>query len=66
MNSFRVLQIDEPVVKDDVFLDSILLGQNLEAQPISFTVLAHFVWMCRAEDYVHDVGKLSHDRRQRI
>ena len=40
----EILQLDELVVEDDVLVDFVFLGENLEAEPVGFTVLPQLRW----------------------
>ena len=62
----EVLKIHELVVEDDVLVDFVLLGENLEAEPVSFAVLPQFVGMGGAEDDINNLGKLRQNLRQGI
>ena len=57
----QLVQLDEPVVEDDVPLDAELAGQALEAQPIALALLADQLRMGRAEDDVDEVRDLRED-----
>ena len=56
---FEFFEFDEAVVKDDVLMDFVLLGQSFETQPIGFALLAQLIWMRRPQDDVHHVGELG-------
>ena len=49
-----------------MFVDLVLLRENFEAEPVSFTVLAQFVRVGGPEDNIDNFGKLRQNLRQGI
>src|SRR5207249_3092735 len=58
------VEIYEAVVENDILLDSVLGGQNLETHPVGFAALAKLVRMGCAYNHVHHFRKLRCDRRK--
>ena len=60
----QILKLHEIVVKDDVLLNLIFLGEHFETDAVGFAMLAQFVGMSGAQDDVNHFGKLGNDLRQ--
>ena len=55
----EILKVHKLVVEDDVLVDFVLLGENLQAEPVRFAVLPQFVGMGGAENDVDHLGELA-------
>ena len=61
----QFLQLDEAIEEHDVLLHAEVFGQPLQAQAVSFTLVAQQIRMRLAQHDVNDVGKFPDDVRQR-
>ena len=57
----QLVFVHEAIEENYVFLDTILFGKALQAEPVGFTVVPNKIRMSRAKNYVNDIGKLAYD-----
>ena len=62
----EVLKFHELVIENDVLVDLVLLGKNLETESVSFSMLPQLVRMRGAKDDIDNLGELGHNARQGI
>jgi len=54
----QVFKVYEAIVEDDALFQFVLFGENFQAEPIRFAILAEFIGVGGAQDNVNNLGKL--------